>query len=208
MSYTITAKQLDDICSSVGLSTVTPFVPALNAAFAKYNINTKNRAAAFIAQVGHESGEFVFTKENLNYSKDALLRTFKKYFPNAALAAQYERNPQAIANRVYANRMGNGDAASGDGWKFKGRGLIQLTGRSNYAAFAGSIGKNLDDTIAYLETVGGAVESAAWFWTKNGLNEIADGGEANFTKITQRINGGQNGAPHRLTLYKRALAVL
>lgn len=204
----ITAKQLDDIMPSVGLSTVQKFVPGLNKMFAKYGINTEYRVAAFLAQVGHESGEFTAVKENLNYSAVALRKVFPKYFPSDALANAYARKPERIANRVYANRMGNGTEASGDGYKYRGRGLIQLTGKNNYTAFAKYVGMTVDQAIAYLETTEGAVESAAWFWHTNGLNALADRGPGSFTQVTQRINGGQNGAAHRLQLYNRALSIL
>lgn len=204
----ITAKQLDDMCPAVGLATVSKFVPALNKAFTKFQINTENRVAAFLAQVAHESGEFVFVKENLNYSAQALRRVFPKYFPSDALAAAYARKPEKIANRCYANRMGNGPEASGDGYRYCGRGLIQLTGKSNYTAFAKDMGMSLEEAVAYLETTEGAVMSAAWFWHVNGLNALADGGALKFKSITQRINGGQNGAAHREQLYGRALSVL
>lgn len=207
-TLTITVKQLDDMTPASGASTVQPFVAPLNKIMAKYGINTKHRVAAFLAQVAHESGEFTAVRENLNYSAEALRRVFRKYFPSDALAQAYARKPERIANRVYANRMGNGNEASGDGWKFRGRGLIQLTGKNNYTAFAKDNGMTLDEAVKYLETIEGAVESAAWFWYTNGLNALADQGPSAFTKVTQRINGGQNGAAHRLQLYNRALSVL
>ena len=204
----ITAKQLDDILPQTGAAAVQKFIPGLNKVFAKYSINTEYRVAAFLAQAGHESGEFTAVVENLNYGAPALRTVFKKYFPSDAIAQAYARKPQAIANRVYANRMGNGTEASGDGYKYRGRGLIQLTGKNNYTAFAKSVNMTVDQAIAYLETAEGAVVSAAWFWHTNGLNAIADRGPSGFKDLTQRINGGQNGAAHRELLYSRALSVL
>lgn len=205
---TITAKQLDNMTPNSGLAVVSKFVPALNKAFAKFQINTEYRVAAFLAQIAHESGEFTAVKENLNYSAQALRRVFPKYFPSDAIAAGYARKPEAIANRCYANRMGNGPESSGDGYRYRGRGLIQLTGKNNYLAFAKDMKMTLEQAVAYLETTEGAVMSAAWFWHVNGLNAIADGGPLKFKTITQKINGGQNGAAHRELLYGRALSVL
>ncbi len=204
----ITAKQLDDIMPAVGIATVQGFVGPINKALVKFGINNEYRVAAFIAQIGHESGEFTATKENLNYSATALRRVFRKYFPTDALANAYARKPQAIANRVYANRMGNGGEASGDGYRYRGRGLIQLTGKNNYTAFAMAMKMSLEEAVAYLETTEGAVFSAGWYWFKNGLNSLADRGPVGFKDVTQAINGGQNGAAHRELLYNRALSVL
>jgi hypothetical protein len=130
--------------------------------------------AAFLAQVAHESGGFNFVKEGLSYSAVSLNKVFKKYFPTVAAAKAYERQPAKIANKVYASRMGNGPESSGDGYKFCGRGLIQLTGKDNYTRFAKSIGKTLDEAVAYLETSDGAVASAGWFWDANKLSVYAD----------------------------------
>ena len=172
----------------------------------RYKINTVNRLAGFLAQCGHESHDFKFVKENLNYSQEGLRKTFAKYFPTDALAAEYARKPEKIANRVYASRMGNGDEASGDGFKYSGKGLIQLTGRTNCSKFAESIGRSLEDTVAYLLTIEGAAESAAWFWSTNGLNEIADADD--IVKMTKRINGGTIGLDDRTARYKTAKSVL
>jgi putative chitinase len=168
-------------------------------------VNPK-RAAAFVAQTAHESGGFNFVKENLNYSAKGLMGTFKKYFPTEALAKQYERQPEKIANRVYANRMGNGDETSGDGYKFCGRGLIQLTGRNNYTKFAQDLGISLDETVAYLETPEGAVSSAGWFWDNNNLNQWCD--KDDFITLTKRINGGTIGLEDRKHHYEIALGLL
>lgn len=169
----------------------------------KFNINTPLRLAHFLAQCGHESGGFKVTSENLNYSAKGLMGIFKKYFPTQALAESYQRQPQKIANKVYASRMDNGSEASGDGYKFRGRGYIQLTGRANYTAF----GKAINEDIANNpDVVSGkyALLSAAWFWSKNGLNTLADGGatDATVTSITKRVNGGTIGLPDRIKHFK------
>ncbi len=169
----------------------------------KFNINTPLRLAHFLAQCGHESGGFRVTQENLNYSAKGLMGIFKKYFPTQQLAEAYQRQPQKIANKVYASRMDNGNEASGDGFKFRGRGYIQLTGRANYTAF----GKAINEDIANNpDVVSGkyALLSAAWFWSKNGLNALADGGASDqvVTSITKRVNGGTIGLPDRIKHFK------
>ncbi len=169
----------------------------------KFNINTPLRLAHFLAQCGHESGGFKVTSENLNYSAKGLMGIFKKYFPTESLAESYQRQPQKIANKVYASRMDNGSESSGDGYKFRGRGYIQLTGRANYTAF----GKAINEDIANNpDVVSGkyALLSAAWFWSKNGLNTLADGGASDqvVTSITKRVNGGTIGLPDRIKHFK------
>jgi putative chitinase len=170
---------------------------------AKFQINTPLRLAHFLAQCGHESGGFRVTQENLNYSAKGLAGIFKKYFPTEAAAAPYARNPQKIANKVYANRMANGSEASGDGYKFRGRGYIQLTGRDNYTQFGKAIG---EDMAANPDAVSSkyALLSAAWFWSKNGLNKLADAGstDATVTSITKRVNGGTIGLADRIKHFK------
>jgi len=170
---------------------------------AKFEINSPLRLAHFLAQCGHESGGFRATQENLNYSAKGLMGIFKKYFPTEAIANAYQRNPQKIANKVYANRMANGDEASGDGYKFRGRGYIQLTGKDNYTQFGKAIGENITSNP---DVVSGkyALLSAAWFWSKNGLNKLADGGatDAVVTSITKRVNGGTIGLPDRIKHFK------
>ena len=170
---------------------------------AKFQINTPLRLAHFLAQCGHESGGFKATSENLNYSAKGLMGIFKKYFPTEALANAYQRQPQKIANRVYANRMANGDEASGDGFKFRGRGYIQLTGKDNYTRFGNAIGENI---LSNPDVVSGkyALLSAAWFWSNNGLNKLADGGatDAVVTSITKRVNGGTIGLADRIKHFK------
>lgn len=181
------------------------YVPMINV-FEKYDITSNKRIAMFLAQCEHESNNFTVLSENLNYSADGLMKTFKKYFPTIESTYDYMRNPQAIANKVYANRMGNGDENSGDGWAFRGRGLIQLTGRDNYQSFADSINKDIYDVIEYLGTNEGALESAAWFWNKTNLNMYSDTGDVK--KVTQAINGGQNGYDDRLKRYNTNIAIL
>jgi putative chitinase len=166
---------------------------------AKFEINTPLRLSHFLAQAGHESGNFRLVKENLNYSAKGLMGIFKKYFPTEALAKSYERKPEKIANKVYGGRMGNGDEASGDGAKFCGRGYIQLTGKTNYQAFFKSMELDVDSDPTLVATKY-ALASAAWFWSKNGLNKLADGGatEAVVTSITKRVNGGTIGLSDRI----------
>lgn len=162
----------------------------------KYGINTPLRLAHFLAQTAHESGGFRAIVENLNYSAESLDKVFPKYFKNAGRsAAEYARQPEKIANVVYASRMGNGDTASGDGFRYRGRGLIQLTGKNNYSAMAADMGITVEECAAYLETPAGACESAAWFWNKNGLNALAD--KDDVTAVTKRINGGTIGLEDR-----------
>ena len=170
---------------------------------AKFGINTPLRLAHFLAQCGHESGGFKATQENLNYSAKGLNGIFKKYFPTEASAAAYARNPQKIANKVYGGRMGNGLEASGEGYKFRGRGYIQLTGKENYTAFGKAIG---EDILANPDKVAStyALLSAAWFFSKNGLHKMADGGatDAVVTSITKRVNGGTIGLADRIKHFK------
>jgi len=180
---------------------------ALNSVLPKYEINTVNRVAGFLAQCGHESLDFTVLKENLNYSAEALNRVFPKYFKNAGRDANlYARNPEKIANVVYANRLGNGDTASGDGWRYRGRGAIQLTGKSNYAEFAKSIGKTLEETVAYLETMEGAIESACWFWKTRNLNQTCDNND--IVLMTKKVNGGTNGIEERTKHYNNNKKIL
>jgi putative chitinase len=161
---------------------------------------TNNQAAHFFGQCAHESGNFKVFSENLNYSADGLTKIFKKYFPSVAATNGYARKPEKIANKVYANRMGNGPESSGDGWKFRGRGPIQLTGKDNYTAFANDIGR--PDVLTNPDVVATelAFESALWFFRKNGLLAVADKGvtTAVITQITKRVNGGTHGLDDRI----------
>ncbi len=179
---------------------------ALQQLLPQYEINTPDRIAAFLAQCAHESGGFVFIKENLNYRWQSLRKVFPKYFPTDALAQQYEKQPQKIANRVYANRMGNGPEESGDGYKFCGRGLIQVTGRDNYSWFAASLQISPEEASEYMETFEGAAQSACWFWESNSLNQWAD--KQDILTLTKRINGGTIGLEDRKKHYEHCLHVL
>lgn len=182
---------------------------ALSQLLPDYEINTPQRVAAFIAQCSHESAGFTALRENLNYRWQSLRKIFPKYFPTDELAQEYANKPnkqEAIANRVYANRMGNGPESSGDGWRFCGRGLIQLTGRDNYSWFAASLGIPVEEASDYLQTFEGAAQSACWFWETNGLNRWADAGD--ILTLTKRINGGTIGLDDRIKHYNHALHVL
>lgn len=186
---------------------VVEWFDALTKILPYYDISTEKRLAAFIAQCGHESNSFIWVEENLNYSADALNKIFAKYFKNAGRDAKdYHRHPEKIANVVYANRMGNGDTDSGDGWKFRGRGLIQLTGKDNYARFAKSLSISINQAIKYITTKEGAVEAACWFWKENNLNDLAD--DADIIGLTKRINGGTHGITDRISRYEHACEVL
>jgi putative chitinase len=182
---------------------------ALSILLPDYEINTPQRIAAFIAQCAHESGEFTALKENLNYKPATLRKLFAKYFPTDALAEEYCSKPnkqEAIASRIYASRMGNGNEESGDGYKYCGRGLIQLTGKSNYVAFADSLQISPEEASQYLATFEGAAQSACWFWETNNLNQWADKGD--IVTLTKKINGGTIGLEDRIKHYEHALHVL
>ena len=186
-----------------------PYVPqwyeAISSILPEYQINTPQRVAAFLAQCAHESGGFVFLKENLNYKAPSLRKVFPKYFPDDATASAYANKPERIANRVYANRMGNGDESSGDGWRYCGRGLIQLTGKDNYTFFAASLDIPVEEASEYLQTFEGAVQSACFFWEQNNLNKWADSGD--ILTLTKRINGGTIGLEDRIKHYEHALHI-
>jgi putative chitinase len=181
---------------------------ALNEILPEYEINTPQRVAAFLAQCAHESGGFRALKENLNYKAPTLRKIFAKYFPDDAIANHYASLPnkqEAIANRVYANRMGNGPEESGDGFRYCGRGLIQLTGKDNYTWFAASLEIPVEEAAEYLQTFEGAVQSACWFWETNNLNVQADAGDIKL--MTRKINGGYIGLEDRIKHYNHALHV-
>jgi putative chitinase len=175
----------------------------------KFQINTPLRLCHFLAQCGHESNNFKATQENLNYSAKGLLGIFKKYFPTEAKALEYERKPEKIANLVYGGRMGNGPEASGDGFRYRGRGFIQLTGKDNYSAFNKSVA---EDVVANPDLVATKYPllSAAWYWNSRNLNASADKGdtEAVVTEITKKVNGGTIGLADRLKHFKEYLAFL
>lgn len=182
---------------------------ALEQLFSDYQINTPRRMAAFIAQCAHESASFTALVENLNYRWQTLRKLFPKYFPTDELAQEYAGRPnkqEAIANRIYASRMGNGDEQSGDGYRYRGRGLIQLTGKSNYTWFAASLEITPEEATEYLGTFEGAAQSACWFWETNKLNQWADAED--ILTLTKRINGGTIGLEDRIKHYKHAMHVL
>ena len=182
---------------------------ALSQLLPDYEINTPQRIAAFVAQCAHESGGFTALKENLNYKAVTLRKIFPKYFPDDQTAQHYANLPnkqEAIASKVYANRMGNGPEASGDGYRYCGRGLIQLTGKDNYSWFAASLSITVEEASKYLETFEGAAQSACWFWETNKLNQWADKGD--ILTLTKRINGGTIGLEDRIKHYEHALHVL
>lgn len=196
MSFEFTKNHLKEILPSIPY--LDEWYDALSKVLPEYDITTPQRVAAFIAQCAHESGGFKAVSENLNYSAKGLLGTFGKYF-NATTAAQYERKPEMIASRVYANRMGNGDEASKEGFKFRGRGYIQLTGKSNYTAFTKFIG---EDCVANPDLVATKypLASAAFFFNSNSLWSICDKGASteNVTAVTKRVNGGTIGLADRI----------
>lgn len=203
----VTLELLKALCPKTKESVLALYTEPLHEVAEYYDMyDNPHRVAGFLAQVAHESGGFNFVKENLNYSAKGLVGTFKKYFPSEDVAKPYERQPEKIANRVYANRMSNGDEASGDGYRFCGRGLIQLTGRANYTKFAADLGISIEETVAYLETPQGAVSSAGWFWDNNNLNQYCDSDD--FVTLTKRINGGTIGLEDRKHHYHLVLDLL
>lgn len=182
---------------------------ALEQLLPDYEINTPKRIAAFISQCAHESGNFRILKENLNYKASSLRKVFPKYFTSDEIANRYAsmlNKQEAIANRIYANRMGNGPEESGDGFRYCGRGLIQLTGKSNYESFAMSIETPLEEIPEYLATFEGAAQSACWFWETNNLNKWADASD--IIKMTKIINGGTIGIESRIAHYSHAISIL
>lgn len=185
---------------------------ALNVTLPMYDINTPRRVAGFVSQCAHESADFRVLEENLNYSEAALLRVFPRYFgPGKRSAAEYARQPEKIANYVYMDafrtRAGAlGNVKPGDGWRFRGKGLKQVTGRANHAAFGATLALTAEQAADYLLTKRGALESALWFWRTRNLNAVADAGDV--TKLTKIINGGSIGLADRRSRYERALAVL
>lgn len=175
----------------------------------KFQINTPLRLAHFLAQCSHESWNFTATTENLNYGPVALLSTFKKYFPDLPKADEYARKPEKIANLVYANRMGNGPESSGDGYRYRGRGYIQLTGKVNYQAFDKVVEEDIVNQPELVATKYPLL-SAAWYWNSRNLNTVADGGstELEIARVTRRVNGGTNGLTDRIMKLKKYYSVL
>ena len=203
MSFIFTKEQLSSVIGNN--SNLDGWYEALSTVLPEYEIDSPQRVAAFIAQCTHESGGFKRLKENLNYKWESLRKVFPKYFPDDELAQEYAHKQEQIANRVYGGRMGNGDESSGDGFRYCGRGLIQLTGKNNYTKFAESIGMVVEEVPALLETFEGAVKSACWFWKTNNLNQYADAGD--ILTMTKRINGGTIGLEDRIKHYNHALEV-
>lgn len=200
--FTFTADQLAQLLPHN--PHITEWYNALCKELPKYHITTTSRVAMFIAQTAHESSGYTALTENLNYRAAGLTGTWPRRFP-ADIAKLYEHKPEKIANRAYCDRMGNGPEASGDGWKFHGRGLIQLTGKSNYVAFAKEINMDLDECVKYCETPEGAVESACFFWTHHGLNAISDANDV--AHATRVINGGLLGLDDRTARFNHARQV-
>lgn len=203
----LTYDQILAINSNMNKDMCKYYLDALNKVLPEYEINTPLRICHFLAQVIHESGHFKYKCENLNYSASALQSVFKKYFPTKELAEQYARKPEKIANRVYANRMGNGDEASGDGWLRRGRGLIQLTGTNNYKDCAKALNIDLiNNPDLILSDPEICVKTACWFWSSKKINELAD--KDDIVGITKKINGGLNGIDSRRELLTRAKKTL
>jgi putative chitinase len=200
----VTFDQLNEFFEDTSEDIIEPFVEPLNEVMEFYEINTPQRISMFLAQVGHESGGLRARKENLNYRAETLLKVFPKYFrgknPN-----DYAKQPAKIANLVYANRMGNGSVESGDGYRYCGRGLIQLTGKSNYQAFASDMNMDLAEATEWLENEEGAAWSAGWFWDSRELNQWADKGD--ILTVTKKINGGTIGLEDRKHHYEAALEI-
>ena len=199
----ITAEELRRIIPTAG-ERADVYAEPLRKAMLEFGIDPPTHAAMWIAQVAHESGGLRYVSENLNYSAQALLAVFGKYF-DASEADSYARQPMQIANRVYANRMGNGDEVSGDGWRYRGAGLIQLTGKNNQHAAADYFGIPHDGIGDWLRTPEGAARSAGWFWATNKLGRFSDAGD--FRGLTRAINGGYHGYEDRLKYYGRAQRV-
>jgi putative chitinase len=202
-NFEFSVEKLEDILT--GNKQVKEYYNALCKALPKYDITTERRVAGFLAQCAHESNNFKVLKENLNYSADGLKRIFPKYFKDVD-PNDYARQPEKIANRVYANRMSNGDEDSGDGWRYRGRGVIQLTGCDNYSRFAKDMDISLEEVVEYLETIEGAIMSAAWYWNSRKINTAADNND--IVKMTKLVNGGTIGLEDRKKHYAHILEVL
>lgn len=202
------ANALAELQKKSGVAADGVFGPNTYKAARKYLKLTDLRATHFFAQTGHETGDFKVYTENLNYSAKGLRSTFSKYFPTDAMAKEYERQPERIANRVYANRMGNGDEKSGDGWKYRGRGALQLTGKSNYQAFADYMKRPDIMTNPDIVATELAFESAMFFFERNKLWAICDKGisDSVITELTKKINGGTNGLDDRIAKAKKYAA--
>lgn len=191
---------------ALGAADPSVWATTLHAPMLRYGINTPRRAAAFLATVAHESGGLRRLSEDMHYSAARIAVVWPSRFSGPAQAAAYANNPEGLANKVYASRMGNGDEASGDGWKFRGAGLIQLTGKANYAALAKAFGKGVMDTAAWVRTREGAAISAAWWWSANSCNELADAND--IAAWRRRVNGGLIGLEDVVVKYGMALEAM
>lgn len=213
MPLALTPDQLKTIMPAASDDNIAKYLPALNQELERYQVDTPLRQAHFIAQIGHESGSLNYSLENLNYSASALQAVFGKYFTTPEMAEEYARKPEAIANVVYANRMGNGDTDSGEGWQFRGRGLIQLTGKSNYQALnqfllqSTGVDPGLtDDPNPVSEDPNISVAAACWYWQERNINTLAD--QDDVEGVTRKINGGTNGLEDRKEFLARCKQVL
>lgn len=201
----LTLSQLQQIMPHAG-PRAEAFLPHLNRAMAEFGIDTRARQASFLSQAAHESGDLAHLTESLNYSAARLRQVWPSRFPTDEIAAAYARNPEKLANKVYANRMGNGDEASGDGYRYCGRGLFQLTGKETYRKCGAALGIDLVQHPALVAGPELAARSAAWYWSSRGLNALADAGDQ--TAVTKGINGGTIGLSERLAAFERAHKVL
>ena len=195
LKYMLSTEQMKTVLPMMNWEKAQMYIPYITTILPKFNLDTPLRKAHFLAQVAHESGGLKYAAENLNYSAQGLRSVFGKYFKTIDIAASYARKPEKIANRVYADRMGNGNEASGDGWKFRGRGLIQLTGKDNYQQFAKDYGIDCVKNPDLLLDPQFALASACWFWQKRNLNAFAD--KDDILMVTKKINGGINGLNDR-----------
>ncbi len=193
-------------CPERTLEQLEPWVAPIQAACQRFEINTIRRVAAFVSQMAHESGLKPGREEDLSYRAARLVEVWPNRFPNIAVATPYAHNPEKLANNTYANRMGNGDEASGDGWKFRGAGPGQLTGKDNWTGFAKDMGLSVDEALSYGRTLEGGVMSFAWFWEENDINRFADTPGVN--DETRRINGGEHGLADRKARFDRTVAAL
>jgi len=207
MTIVLSKEQLQAIMPAAKVDNIEFYLTALNNQLSEYQIISNMQVAHFIAQIAHESGSFKYRRENLNYSAKALRAVFGKYFSSDEMADEHARNPESIANIVYANRMGNGDSDSGDGWRYRGRGLIQLTGRNNYSRCGADIGLNIEAEPELLaKDAETAVAAACWYWKINKLNSPAD--QDDIKLVTRKINGGYHGLEERTAFLNRAKEVL
>lgn len=203
MAFEFTLKHAEELLK--GNKDVAAWYKAMSQLFPKYKITTPERTAGFIAQCAHESNNFRVLEENLNYSAEALDKIFPKYFKNAGRnPAEFARKPEKIANVIYGGRMGN--TQPGDGYRFRGRGVIQLTGRDNYTAFGKTLNMDPEKVVEYVSTISGALESALWYWNSRNLNAVADA--CDIVKMTKLVNGGTIGLEDRKKHYTHAMEVL